>query len=461
MPFITTQQNEKIHVLVKKPQTPAKGVLFLMHGLGSASTEKIIQATQKAYADNGWTSVAFDCRHAFGKSSGSLEKARLSTYFEDLNTVIDWAQKQDFFIEPFGLAGHSLGGAAVLKYAEHHSQRVNHLVLIAPVLSGKLWEEACLLNIPDFYREWQKNGSFFYQDPLYPDWKGSISYDVLKDTFSYDAFSFTDRLKMPVSIFVGQNDAVSLVSANQQFYDRLHGFKMIRLFKEADHTLRTEQNAVDLGLAVSDFLNMTADPKKYYTTVFEHKIIPAIIPVSNQPRYGYHGISHTEQVGLFALDYALTLRKNPLPVLWAAGLHDYARTNDAYDETNGPRCVPLARKFLKAYEDQLTPTEIQQILYAVEHHTTGRQAPDYVAACLWDADRTRLSWERGYQADYFTTARAKEVAALDDEGQNAYLKAQQTYLMENGLKTKQAYEKEKNSLMTMIRNKGFKQQTIT
>ena len=74
-----------------------------------------------------------------GVNSGSLEKARLSTYFEDLNTVIDWAQKQDFFVEPFGLAGHSLGGAAVLKYAEHHSQRVNHLVLIAPVLSGKVW----------------------------------------------------------------------------------------------------------------------------------------------------------------------------------------------------------------------------------------------------------------------------------------------------------------------------------
>ena len=460
MPFIPTPQNEKINVTVCQPDTPDKGVIFWMHGLGSASIETGLQAARKACIDQGWTTVAFDCRHAFGKSSGSLEKARLTTYFEDLNTVIDWAQKQDFFIEPFGLAGHSLGGAAVLKYAEHNPRRVNRLILIAPVLSGRLWEDACLLNIPDFYREWQKNGSFFYQDPLYPDWQGTISYDVLKDTFSYDAFSFTDKLKMPVSLFVGQNDAVSLVSANQQFYDRLHGLKMIRVLKDADHTLRTEQNAADLRQAVSDFLTMTTDPKQYYTTLFEHKIIPAIIPVSNQPRYGFHGISHTEQVGLFALDYALALRKNPLPVLWAAGLHDCARTNDAYDETHGPRCVPLAQKFLKAYEDQLTSTEIQQILYAVAHHTTGRQAPDYVSACLWDADRTRLSWERGYQADFFTTARAKEVAALDDDGQAAYLKAQQTYLVENGLKSREACKKENDSLMTLVRNKGFKQQTL-
>ena len=456
MPFIATENNDKIYVTTNHPNQKSRGLLFFIHGLASNSDENVIKAPQQECLKNGWTTITFDCRHSFGKSSGELENARLKTYLEDLKNVINWAQKQPFYQEPFGLVGHSLGGATALCYTRENPDKVNNLILIAPVISGTFWEEACLKNIHDFYLDWKQKGSFLYQDPYHQDWKGNISFDVLKETFSYDATVFAEEIKAPVCIIVGKQDAVSLVEHNQTFYNKLHALKMLRILSDAEHTLHTEKNAKDLAKTCMDFLSMCQNPKLYYTYLFEKEILPSITKISNQPKYGYHGISHTEQVGLFALDYALALHKNPLPVLLAAGLHDCARTNDAYDETHGPRCIPIATSFLKSYQNQLTTLEEQQILYAIEHHTTGRKAPDYISACLWDGDRTRLSWERGYQEEYFTTARAKKIASLDDKSQQDYLEEQKKYLISLGLKTEEEYQIDKNTLIKMLHKTNFK-----
>jgi HD superfamily phosphohydrolase YqeK len=57
--------------------------------------------------------------------------------------------------------------------------------------------------------------------------------------------------------------------------------------------------------------------------------------------------------------------------------------------------------------------EKQSVLSAIENHTIGSKTSDYISACLWDADRTRLAWERGYYEKYFNTDYAKQVASGD------------------------------------------------
>ena len=42
--------------------------------------------------------------------------------------------------------------------------------------------------------------------------------------------------------------------------------------------------------------------KAYYSKVLFSEVMPKIERITNQSRYGYHGLSHTQQVGLFGIE---------------------------------------------------------------------------------------------------------------------------------------------------------------
>ena len=154
---------------------------------------------------------------------------------------------------------------------------------------------------------------------------------------------------------------------------------------------------------------------RQYFDFYEKEILPKVEELATQKKEGYHGLyTHTKSVVFRAIDYALELGKNPIPVIFAAVCHDMARTHDFYDEHHGENATPLVQKIMAQFPEKLTKEEQSSILYAIQHHTSGTQAKDYIAACLWDADRTRLSWERGYHEEFFNTDYAKKVASGDE-----------------------------------------------
>ena len=187
-----------------------------------------------------------------------------------------------------------------------------------------------------------------------------------------------------------------------------------------------------------------------YTRLFFDDILPKITQITNQSRYGYHGLSHTIQVALFALDIAQHTNQNPLHAILAAALHDCARTNDAWCVNHGPDAVPIGKKFLKKHYPNMSEYDISRILFAVKNHTTGRNATDGISACLWDADRIRLSWERGYRADFFSTERGMQIASLNRQKQQEYIAEQEEFLVQHNIRTRDQIEFDK--LQDMIQN---------
>ena len=160
-------------------------------------------------------------------------------------------------------------------------------------------------------------------------------------------------------------------------------------------------------------------------------VLPVVERNASQQKYGYHGLyTHTNAVVFRGIDYALTLGKSPQIVALACAFHDMARTNDAPDMEHGKNAIPLAQHALSEIPYVLTNGERQSVLYAVKNHTIGTVAPDYISACMWDADRTRLSWEYGFDAQFFTTERAKYVAAHPAE---TYLEFMRKYLPKRAL----------------------------
>ena len=179
----------------------------------------------------------------------------------------------------------------------------------------------------------------------------------------------------------------------------------------------------------------TAHGAEYYAKLYFEQNLPQIAQISNQDRYGYHGLTHTTQVAMFGLDIAYTINQEPLPVLLAAGLHDCARTNDEWCTEHGPHAVPIAREFLATHYPHISAADTKKILYAIENHTTGRYAPDGVSACLWDGDRIRLSWEWGYKPKFFNTARGKQIASMSQTEQKKYMIKQDNFLINNKIRT--------------------------
>ena len=175
-------------------------------------------------------------------------------------------------------------------------------------------------------------------------------------------------------------------------------------FTEAEkNDLRNLANGVR---RISDFTNKEY-LKNMYIKYFNQKIMPEIKKISFQEKnhLKYHGLWHTEQVALFAIDIAVEDNLNPLHCLLAAGLHDCARKDDRGDPNHAINCEPIARDFLdNIYKDRdlLTSRDKQQIINAVTHHNVPtRDKSNNVLNCLQDADSMRLWWERGqtYQAN--------------------------------------------------------------
>ena len=158
---------------------------------------------------------------------------------------------------------------------------------------------------------------------------------------------------------------------------------------------------------------MKREVRKYFD-FYEQQVLP-VIKSNNKVTlsdFWFHWLyTHTDSVVFRWIYYSLCLNKNPTPVIFACAFHDLARTDDEYNEIHWEKAVPIAKQIMEHFLDILTDNEKESIIYAVKNHTTWRKAPDYISACLWDADRTRLWWIYWYKKEFMTTDEAKIISS--------------------------------------------------
>ncbi len=135
--FIKNRKDQKVAVLLDEVKNPT-GLVIIMHGLGGFKEQKHLQAMAEAFLVNNYTVVRFDTTNSFGESDGNYSDATTTNYYEDLEDVINWSQKQSWYQEPFVLVGHSLGSLCVVLYAENNPKKIKALAPISTVISGEL-----------------------------------------------------------------------------------------------------------------------------------------------------------------------------------------------------------------------------------------------------------------------------------------------------------------------------------
>ena len=250
-----------------------------------------------------------------------------------------------------------------------------------------------------------------------------------------------------------------------QIENNLHGndipryVSQYRKYKEYQRnwqlTFKEEKDLQDIARGdakVSDFSDKDY-LKNLYIKYFNQKLLPEIKKISWQEKnkLNYHGLWHTEQVALFAVDIAVESNYNPLPCLLAAALHDCARKDDGRDPDHAKNCEPIARDFLdNIYQDKnlLTLEEKQKIIHAVTHHNVmSKDKSNEVLNCLQDADSIRLWWKNGLTYQPNTTIGQK----LSEYAKHKW---QQVKYMANMLERMRATMPPNSGNQTVFQNSG-------
>lgn len=168
-----------------------------------------------------------------------------------MEDVILCAKSQNFYYEPFALAGQSLGAASCLYYSCKNPQKVNLLMVAAcPFISGK----EVIANDP-MMQEINKNG--FFEKLSKSTGKVFRINDIFnKDVINYD---FADQIKNITArtyVIQGLLDLDYIQKNSRTIYDLLKCDKKLILLENTPHDLvNTEETKELFTKTMEDILN--------------------------------------------------------------------------------------------------------------------------------------------------------------------------------------------------------------
>ena len=119
---------------------------------------------------------------------------------------------------------------------------------------------------------------------------------------------------------------------------------------------------------------------------------------SNRPHSIDHGVHHWQLVGVTGAKLMpLVQGSDPEVVFWFALFHDSMRENDYVDPDHGRRGGELARELLEG-RGLLSDEQLDDLIFACDHHTSARTSEDPTIGVCWDSDRLNL-WRVGIEPD--------------------------------------------------------------
>lgn len=227
-------------------QSDPKGLAFTVHGLGGFKEQPHIMTLVNTLFENGYTVVNFDASNSIGESEGKYENATMQDHYEDLIDVINWAKSQQWYKEPFVMAGHSLGGYAVARYAEEHPKEIKGVFPYALVVSGDLSYKAAEMEDKGKLLNWQQTGWQERESTSKPGTKLRIPWSHMLERLKHDVRPQAGNLTMPVLLVVGSEDKSCTYGSQHLFYDLIPGDKEIHIVPGAPHTFRDPNHLAEL-----------------------------------------------------------------------------------------------------------------------------------------------------------------------------------------------------------------------
>lgn len=231
----------------------SRGIAFVAHGFGGNKEDNNILSLAKTFNDHKYSTIRFDATNSTGQSDGDLVYANPSTYRDDLFDVIMWAKTQKWYQEPFYICGYSLGASSSTIYAKQHSEEVEGLILISPLVAGQLH----LIDIPQRdIEEWEQILQQLYK--LYSQHADGIHtirwFPIMLDLMKFDLTQSADKLTMPVLIVVGEKDLLAPLNHQEKLLEAINGNVELAVIEQGDHFFEQGGHLKDLLEKVDGWL---------------------------------------------------------------------------------------------------------------------------------------------------------------------------------------------------------------
>ncbi|HEU0085458.1 MAG TPA: alpha/beta fold hydrolase [Candidatus Paceibacterota bacterium] len=253
---LKNRKGQKIVGVLETPEGDSFGTCIIQHGYGGFKEQPSIQSMKTAFLHKGFQAFIFDTTNSFGESDGKFEDARLGLHAEDLEDVISWAKKQEWFKRPLALVGTSMGGYSVLSYAEKNPKEVSCCIAHAPVVSGKFLREGKEEREPGILKKWEESGWHETESVSKPGFIRRSPWDVMVEYMNHDLLLNTNALTMPVLIIGGTKDTSVLVKHLQILFNAIpEGNKEIKVVEDLPHTPRKEKELDDLRKVIEEWID--------------------------------------------------------------------------------------------------------------------------------------------------------------------------------------------------------------
>lgn len=209
-----------------------KKLVFLIHGVSSRKEYPHMLVMEEMFLKNGYNVVNMDATNSLNTSDSDEKGITFTGHYEDLVDVIDWAKTQDFYVEPFALAGQSLGAEAVVFYATQYPTKTNFVISCAlPWLDGKLEikqnKRTPSIMEKGFYDQVSKSTGKVLR----------IYKNYLDDFKNYNLIPLVKNISADTHIICGLQDSQYHIENNEKLYDLLTCKKSLQLLPDVPHDL--------------------------------------------------------------------------------------------------------------------------------------------------------------------------------------------------------------------------------
>lgn len=239
-------------VVAEEAKNP-KGLAFVMHGFGGNMKQLQIETFAQSFHEKGFTVVRFDTANTLGESVGQLEDATATNYCEDLEDVIRWASSENWYMEPFVLAGHSLGGLCSLLYAQKFPEKVKAIAPISTVVSGEAFLAADFT--AEELRDWEEKGIREWESGSTPGLIKRSKWDFVEDVKKYDAIKNINRIIVPMLLIVGDLDETTPLEQQKFLYEKLKAPKELHVIRGAGHTFREKEHLEEIAQIFTNWID--------------------------------------------------------------------------------------------------------------------------------------------------------------------------------------------------------------